>query len=61
VSKAARFTQADVTRAVKGMEIAGLRVTGVRIDPNGAIVVSTDHGSPAGSRNPLDRLLLNGS
>ena len=38
-----------------------VRVTGVKIDANGTIVVLTDLGAPQGVANPLDRLLGNGS
>jgi hypothetical protein len=55
----ARFTQADVTRLVKGAIAAGMAVGSVRITPSGEIVVSAqgtaqdlDH-----RENPLDRLL----
>lgn len=53
----ARFSQADLTRAVKGLTNAGMRVTSVRIDPNGAIMVMTDAGRDEGRGNPLDRIL----
>ncbi len=36
---AARFKQVDVTRAVKGAQAAGLRPTGMEIDPNGKIIL----------------------
>lgn len=36
---AVRFTQADLKRAVKGVEEAGVRVGRVEIDPNGKIVI----------------------
>jgi hypothetical protein len=43
---AARFTQADVTRAVKGAEGAGFRVGRVEISPDGRIIVFPT-GQPA--------------
>jgi hypothetical protein len=36
---AARFTQSDMKRAVKGVEEAGVRVGRIEIDPNGKIVI----------------------
>jgi hypothetical protein len=39
VSRAARFTQADVKRAVSGVVAAGVPVGAVRIDPNGNIEI----------------------
>lgn len=37
--RAARFTQADISRAAKAMRDAGCTVTGVRIDVDGTIEV----------------------
>ena len=36
---AARFTQTDLTRAVKGVKEAGVSVGRIEIDPNGKIVI----------------------
>lgn len=63
MSAKARFQQADITRAVKGFTKAGLAVGGIRIAPDGEIVIfSSDYAeslaaSPA--NNPLDEVLLN--
>jgi len=45
MSAPARFTKADIKRAVSGVVAAGLRVHSVEIDPNGKIVIETE-GSP---------------
>jgi len=37
--RAARFTKRDIKRAVEGTKAAGLQVTSVRIEPDGAIQV----------------------
>jgi hypothetical protein len=39
MTRAARFTQADLTRAVLAMRKAGECVTGAEIKPDGSIVV----------------------
>lgn len=36
---AARFTQSDLKRAIKGVEDGGVRVGRIEIDPNGKIVI----------------------
>lgn len=59
MTKAARFTQADLIRAIEGMKKAGLLVGGAKIEPDGTIVVLTaaPGGIPANDHlNPLDRL-----
>ena len=59
----ARFTQADITRLIKGAIAAGLDVRSVRVAPTGEIVVSAEAAAHAmePESNPLDRLLLNGT
>jgi hypothetical protein len=48
VSKAVTFTQAQVRRAVKAAESAGLRVLRVTVNPDGSITVdSGDNPTPA--------------
>jgi hypothetical protein len=47
------FRQQDVTRAVKAVVTAGLRVSGVKIDPQGAIEIVTGDERVQDS-NPLD-------
>lgn len=59
----ARFQQQDVTRAVKGFTNAGQTVAGIRIAPNGEIVVFSsafaESLAPLPTTNPLDEVLLN--
>jgi hypothetical protein len=59
VTRPSRFTSADLTRAVKAMEKAGLCVAGARINPaTGEITVLTPAGAPANDTvNPLERHL----
>lgn len=44
-SRQARFTQADIARAVKGARKAQLEIAAVRIEPDGSITLIP--GSPA--------------
>lgn len=58
MTKAARFSQADLTRAVKACEKAGVQVAGYEIAPDGTIRILT--GRPGAANdvgNPLDRIL----
>lgn len=41
MTRAITFTQAQVRRAVKAAESAGLKVKGVRVFPDGSIAVET--------------------
>lgn len=52
----ARFTQSDITRALRGAQAAGLDVAGVVIEPNGSIVVVAQGSGLIGGPNPLDRI-----
>jgi hypothetical protein len=57
MTRAARFTQADLTRAVVAMRKAGECVTGAKIEPDGSILVLTAaNDTPNHRANPLDRL-----
>jgi hypothetical protein len=58
VSAPARFTQADVTRALRAVEKAGLPIAGVEISiQTGNIRILTGEPEAANDRpNPLDRL-----
>ena len=53
----ARFSQADVTRAVAGVTKAGMRVGRVEIDPNGKIVIMSESVAPPADVNPWDAVL----
>jgi hypothetical protein len=54
----ARFSQADLTRAVKAFEKAGVQVAGAKIHADGTITVLTGEPAAANDRyNPLDRVL----
>lgn len=55
MTRPARFTSADLTRAVTAMRKAGCCVTGAKIEPDGSITVLTDL-AVANDRNPLDRV-----
>lgn len=54
MTKAVTFTQAQVRRAVKAVESAGLRVCGVTVKPDGSISVETgdDPSISMDSRKP---------
>lgn len=56
----ARFSQADITRAIKGAQAAGIEVGTVRVSPTGEIMVYARGEDQAPRPNPLDDLLLNG-
>jgi hypothetical protein len=58
MTRAARFSQADVTRALKAVEKAGLPVASIEISAEtGNIRVLTGEPQAANDRrNPLDRL-----
>ena len=59
----ARFTQADITRLIKGAMAAGMQVRAIRVAPTGEIVVSADPEAQIADShaNPLDRLLTHGA
>jgi hypothetical protein len=60
MTRPARFTQAELVRAIEAVQKAGLLVNGARIEPDGTIVVlAAPLGViPANDRlNPLDRVL----
>jgi hypothetical protein len=49
------FRQGDLTKAVKAVVAAGLRVAGVKIDPQGAIEIATNEETSAGG-NEWDKV-----
>ena len=57
MSSAARFKQIDVSRAVRGVEAAGIRVGSVQIDPNGRIVILSAASVPLQGANSWDEVL----
>jgi hypothetical protein len=60
VTRPARFTKTDVSRAMTGARQAGYTRVRVGIDVNGNIVIDASDESPTiepDRRNPLDRLL----
>lgn len=59
MSARAKFAQVDITRAVRGFLAAGIEVGGVRVAPNGEIIVwaKGQEQDPVHRPNPLDRLL----
>lgn len=63
MSAKARVLQADVTRVVRGMLAAGVPVAGVRVAPDGEIMVFSDLLADSmkvvQTVNPLDKVLLN--
>ena len=56
MSSKAIFHQADLTRAVKGCQNAGMTIGTVRISPSGEIMVYAAGALPVQRDNPLDRL-----
>ncbi len=57
MTRPARFSQADLTRAVHAMRKAGCDVAAAKIQPDGTIVVLTGGREAANDTNPLDRVL----
>jgi hypothetical protein len=50
---ASTFRQTDLTRAVRAVEAAGMKVTRVEIDPDGRIILQSG-GAPAVPSSELD-------
>lgn len=51
------FKQSDVTRAIKGVTNAGVKVGRVEIDATGKIVILSGEGEQATAPNSWDRFL----
>jgi tRNA(Arg) A34 adenosine deaminase TadA len=51
----ARFTQRDMTRAVRAVAAAGMPVAQVMVDKDGRIVVTVGEARKAAADNPLDQ------
>jgi hypothetical protein len=56
-SRAARFKQSDLTRALRAAVAAGMKPSGYRIDASGEIHVTLGDGLPKGTANPWDEVL----
>jgi len=54
MSRAVTFTQAQVRRAVKAAESAGLRVSRVTVNPDGSITVDSGDNPPPPVDNRKD-------
>ncbi len=57
MSRAARFKQADATRALRAAVAAGMKPSGYKIDAMGAIHVTFGDGVPTNAANPWDEVL----
>lgn len=57
MATASAFKQADVTRAVKGVQAAGMRIGRVEIDRAGNIVILSERSAPALKANEWDEVL----
>lgn len=49
--RASRFREADVTRAIRGAQKAGMPVSVVEIGPDGSILVRSAEATAAGGRD----------
>lgn len=56
-TRPASFKQSDLTRAVRGVAAAGMRVGRVEIDPNGKIIVMAESPALAGRSGSWDEVL----
>ncbi|QGY01611.1 hypothetical protein MMSR116_06650 [Methylobacterium mesophilicum SR1.6/6] len=53
MSRRKSFTKTAITRAVAGMQAAGLKVTGLEISPD-KVVIHSGQPTKSDSANPLD-------
>jgi hypothetical protein len=56
MTRAVAFTQAQVRRAVKAAESAGLRVRGITVKPDGSITIESGENSGNGVDTPSKAL-----
>jgi|TARA_Y100000296_G_scaffold82013_2_gene110363 molecular chaperone DnaK (HSP70) len=56
-TRRATFKQADAARALRAAQSAGLNVTGLKIDPTGAILVTFGDPAHTASDNSFDRIM----
>jgi len=54
MTRAARFRQADLERALRGAEKGGMKVGQVEIDPSGRIVIKPLEATPPKAANSWD-------
>jgi hypothetical protein len=59
-SRRATFKQSDATRALRAAQKAGMKPSGYKIDPSGAIIVMLHDGTPSqhANSNPWDDELM---
>ena len=51
---AARFKQVEISRAIRALQAAGVRVGGVEIDVNGKIRILSESAAPTKAGNSWD-------
>ncbi|WP_200685660.1 hypothetical protein [Paracoccus caeni] len=49
------FTQADVSRAIKGAQACGLPITRTLIEPNGTIIIHHDSSGESDNLTPFQK------
>ena len=57
---ASHFRQADLTRAIKGLQAAGVKIERVEVGVDGSLVLHVEqNGKKKAVRNPWDQVLSN--
>lgn len=56
-TRRATFKQADAARALRAAQSAGMKPTGLKIDPTGAIFVTFGEPAQTASDNSFDRIM----